>query len=243
MKNKLKSILEKNAKRERETPYNFCDRWCDRCHTETQHRCKLYLDELDRRVTNIAHGRDEDDTEIYNEEMEKYSQLIEESIEDSVPQEEMENFELTVESIDEEAIEEFEQKRQEQKKHPLMKVSHQYCLKVHELLKHIYFDKTEQMPASVKFQFETITWYHTLLPAKIYRALCGIYVKDIFDDDDYELYDGIAQLEVCKKAIRQSDNALRKIVVENKSYQLQITELLAILHNIKSQIHFIEKDI
>ena len=64
-KNKrLQEIIRKNVEFEKEAPYNFCDRWCERCVLETQRRCKLYLYELDICVTNIAHGRDENDLEI-----------------------------------------------------------------------------------------------------------------------------------------------------------------------------------
>ena len=40
--------MKKNAEREKESPYNFCNCWCQRCPYEKQVRCKLYLDEFER---------------------------------------------------------------------------------------------------------------------------------------------------------------------------------------------------
>jgi hypothetical protein len=35
MNNKrLEKIIEQNRKREKESPYNFCDRWCQRCELD-----------------------------------------------------------------------------------------------------------------------------------------------------------------------------------------------------------------
>src|SRR3989338_505367 len=64
MNKRLKEIHEMNARWEKESPYNFCDRWCERCVHEKQIRCTLCKDELERKITCIAHGRDEDDQEI-----------------------------------------------------------------------------------------------------------------------------------------------------------------------------------
>lgn len=61
---KLEEIYKKIAEFEKETPYNYCDRWCERCFHEKQIRCTLYKDELERKLTCIAHGKDENDQEI-----------------------------------------------------------------------------------------------------------------------------------------------------------------------------------
>ena len=60
---RLRKIEAGNAKLERETPFNFCDRWCERCIPEKQMRCKLYQDELEQKLACIAHGKDEHDPE------------------------------------------------------------------------------------------------------------------------------------------------------------------------------------
>ncbi|MBL7131709.1 MAG: hypothetical protein ISS45_09980 [Candidatus Omnitrophica bacterium] len=68
---RLEEILRKNREFEREAPYNFCDRWYERCSHEKQIRCKLYQDEFEQKITCIAHGRGLDNPEITKEVMKR----------------------------------------------------------------------------------------------------------------------------------------------------------------------------
>ncbi|MBU1008464.1 hypothetical protein KKA53_05300, partial [Candidatus Dependentiae bacterium] len=67
MSKRLENILEKIKEQEKETPYNYCDRWCERCVHEKQIRCRLYGDEMEQKLNCIANGRDENDVEITGE--------------------------------------------------------------------------------------------------------------------------------------------------------------------------------
>ena len=59
MSQKIDTIRNQNAQWAKETPYNHCDRWCERCPVDIQKNCTLYLDEVGRKAANIAHGRDQ----------------------------------------------------------------------------------------------------------------------------------------------------------------------------------------
>ncbi len=86
-----------------------------------------------------------------------------------------------------------------------------------------------------------VVWYHTLLPAKLHRALCGFHEPTT--EGDISLNDAVAQFEICKKAINESAGALRKIGKNLTVYQKQIAELLVLLNNIYSRIKLIEHSI
>ena len=81
--------------------------------------------------------------------------------------------------------------------------------------------------------------YHSLLPAKLHRALCGFHEPAV--EGDISLYDAVAQFQVCKKAIGESIKALRNIAEKKKELQDKITQLLALLYNILGEFNFLKK--
>ncbi len=99
----------------------------------------------------------------------------------------------------------------------------------------------KKAPPELKYDFETLSWYHTLLPAKLHRALCGFH--EPASEGDISLYDAVAQFQICKKAITQSVEALQKISNSYLSLQVQIQTMLALLHNIHSRIDQLEQSI
>lgn len=232
---KLQEILQKNAEFEKETPYNFCDSWCQHCAHETQVRCKIYQDEFEQKITCITHGRETNDPEITEWVREKQFEAIGE-----VLQEHEEELEIDFDEIDDPAFEKIKEHIRFVENNPLDATAKQYHKKCRAFLENIYFKKKGIMPEPA-YDFEVVNWHHTLLPAKLNRALAGFHEPAC--EGDLSLYDAIAQLEICKKAIKESINALRKIDPNLPYYHLEILELLALLHNIHSRIEVMESSI
>jgi len=249
MSKRLEEIRKKNAEFEKESPYNFCDRWCERCVHEKQIRCTLYKDELERKITCIAHGRDEDDPEITKAIMDAQYKEVDEKLSEYMDKFgiDLDNPDIDEDELDEEHLIDFNDLPEDIQKHikfvennPLSATAEQYCKKAHEFLKKIFY-KDEKKYAALNYDFQTVSWYHTLLPAKLQRALAGFH--EPVSEDDFSLCDAVAQFEICKKAIRESVGALRKIDQTLVSYHLKILELIAILHNIYSRIEVMEESI
>lgn len=249
---RYKKILQENRKFERESPYNFCDRWCERCIHEKQIRCRLYLDDLERRATCIAHGKDEDDLEITKKVMEAQYGDIEEKLQDTAKKFniDLDNIDIDEEDLDEEQridLEDLPKEIQEHIKfvenHPLPRTVDQYRGRAHAFLKDTFYEKDEKenIPKDIKYHFETVSWYHWLLSAKLQRALAGFY--EPVCEDEFGLYDAVAQFAICRKGIIESVKALRKIKLYCPDKQKQIIELLALLNNIHSRIKAIEESI
>lgn len=249
MNKRLDEIRQKNAEFEKESPYNFCDRWCERCAHEKQIRCTLYKDELERKITCIAHGRDEDDPEIteavidaqYEEIDEKLSQHLDKFGID------LDNPEIDEDELNEERLIDFNDLPEDIRKHirfiennPLSATARQYRKKAHEFLKERFY-KGEKKYSGLHYDFQTVSWYHTLLSAKLQRTLAGFHEPAC--QDEFALYDAVAQFEICKKAIKLSIEALRKIDQDLVSFHQQILELIATLHNIYSRIEAMEDSI
>lgn len=247
MNKRLREIIQKNAEFEKEAPYNFCDRWCERCVHEKQIRCTLYQDELERKITCIAHGRDEDDPEITESVMEAQHKQVEESSRECGDKFDIDLDDPDGYGLDEEHEIDFKDLPEDIQKHirfvqnnPLDASAKNYCHKAHAFLQDTFYNK-EKVNPGLNYDFETIAWYHTLLPAKLERALSGFHEQAC--GGDFALYDAVAQFEICKRAIGQSVDALRKIDKHLSAYHVRILELLALLHNIHSRIEAMEGSI
>ena len=119
-----------------------------------------------------------------------------------------------------------------------------YMRKIHDFLKETFYPKAESMAQELYNDYQTISWYHILLPVKMHRALRGLYASNRFDEeDDFGLCDAVAQLAVCKKAIKNSRQALNNIVQKNTQYKTRIRYFLSLLDNMFSRIELIEQEI
>lgn len=232
---KLQEILQKNAEFEKETPYNFCDRWCERCLHERQIHCEVYQDEFEQKITCIAHGREPDDPEITAEVVKRQFEETEKFIEECT-----EESEIDFDDIDNPEFEKIREHIKFVENNPLLDTAEQYRKKCRSFLNNTFYKPGKIKPEFVH-DFETLSWYHTLLPVKLRSALCGFH--EPASEGDISLYDAIAQFEICKKAIKESINALRKIDPNLPYYHLEILELLALLHNIHSRIEVMEESI
>lgn len=246
---KVHEILLKNVELERETPYNFCDRWCEKCVHEKQIHCTLYKDELERKITCIAHARDEDDLEITKAVIEAQYKEVDEKLSEG-----MDKFGIDLDNpdidegklVEEDAID-FKDLPPDIQKHirfvgnnPLDATAKNYFDKAHAFLKKTFYREGKIDPM-LKDDFKIVSWYHTLLPAKVHRALCGFH--EPVSEGDISLCDAVAQFQICKKAIKLSIKALRNIVVKDKGMHNIIMPLLSLLHNMFSRIELIEDEI
>jgi len=232
---RFKKIIGENIKYEKESPYNFCDRWCERCSGEKQMRCLLYQNELEQKLVCIANGKEPDDPEIIAEVLKRQFENEREELEQSMQDDEI--------AFDDLAGPEFEDIRKHiefVENNPLDNTAEQFCKKAHEFLEKTFHNKGA-VKSEILNDFETIAWYHTLLPSKLHRALCGFHEPAC--EGDISLNDAVAQFAICKKAIDESIRALRNISQHFLDQRAQILELTALLHNIHSRIVALEESI
>lgn len=243
MKNsRLHRIRLENARYEKQTPYNHCDRWCERCPGERQARCTLYKDELERKVTAIAHGRDEDDSQVTEEVMRWQYEAVDEKL-----QKFMEEEGIDLEDIDDQTALEFEKRIESAAENDsLNKTIRQYHQRTYKFLQKTFFHSKNIAP-EIKYDFETTAWYFTLLPAKLHRALSGFYKaaaeRKAKDEENFALQDAVAQFDICLDGIEKSLQALRRLKVHYPQDEKLITELLALLQNLSSRIVAMEESV
>lgn len=232
---RFKRIVEKNIKFEKESPYNFCDRWCERCLHEKQNRCRVYQDEFEQKITCIAHGREPNDPEITAEVLKWQFEGVDEKI-----QQFCEENDIDLDEIDESEFEEMQWRRETLKEHPLNLLGKQYLKVAHKFLKETFYDKKD-IASKLITHFETVAWYHTLLSVKLRRALDGFYEPP--SEYEFSLCDAVAQFAICKKSIDESVKALQIIAPFYPIHKNQITILLTLLRNILKGIEKLEESI
>ena len=244
---RLEEILQKNAEFEKETPYNFCDRWCERCAHDKQVRCTLYKDELERKISCIAHRRDEDDPEVTEAVMEAQYKDVDDKLSEHVGKFGIDLDSPDIDELDKESEIDFLCLPEDIQKHirfvennPLHATAKNYSDKAHAFLKKTFY-RDEKVVLELRNNFEVVSWYHRLLPTKLNRALAGFH--EPVCDEEFALYDAIAQFQVCKKAISKSIKALRNIAEKDKNLQSIITQLLALLYNMFSRIKLMENEV
>lgn len=242
MNKRLEEIRKKNAEFEKESPYNFCDRWCERCIHEKQICCALYKDELERKITCIAYGRDEEDPEITKAVMEEQYKKVDELLSEHMDKLniDLDNPDIDENDLDEEDAIDFEDLPPDIQKHIKLVENHSlgatarnYLDKTHAFLKETFY-RDEKVYPKLKYDFETVAWYHTLLPAKLHRALCGFH--EPATEGDISLHDAVAQFDICLKGIEGSIRALRNIVDVLSLHKAQITILIVLLNNLDDRI-------
>ena len=237
MNERFREILSRVAEWEKEAPYNYCDRWCERCVFEKQSRCKIYQDELERKITCIAYGRDEHDAEVTEAVMRRQ---LEENGEKSEGISEED--EIDWDTLDDPKINKLKEHVEFVRNHPLLTTAEQYRKRAHAFLeKKFYVREGPAAAVAPAYDFETIAWYYTLLPAKLGRALAGFHEPAC--EGDVALYDAIGQLEVCKKAVRESVQALHRLGPRLPLCEAQSRELLALLHNLDSRIQALQESV
>lgn len=157
--------------------YNYCDRLCERC--KLKDRCLLYAEERKRIEEHKRKGENPYDWSVVLADIKK-------------------SFKKTMELIKRLEIKEgikFEFSRAsssspDPSSHPLYKLSQDYMKRAHLFLKGLrdrikeYSESLQlcgQVPSDIReiiSDYEAILWYHTLIPAKIRRALLSKFEED-----------------------------------------------------------------
>ncbi|MCK4859132.1 MAG: hypothetical protein KAS87_01080 [Candidatus Omnitrophica bacterium] len=232
---RLKRIIEKNIKLEKKSPYNFCDRWCNRCSYEKQIYCKLYQNEFEQKITCIAHGKEPGDPEITKEVIRKQFEDTEKKIEQFTEDNGMEFGGIE--------IPEFKKVKQNfdlGENKFLYTTARRYCKRAEEFLKDTFFNE-KGIKSELAYDLEAIAWYDILLARKLHGVLSGFCESNY--KDEFLLCDTVAQFAICKKAINESLKALRRLKPHYLRHKNLIIELLAMLHNISSRMKAVEESI
>lgn len=198
--------------------YNYCDRWCEKC--TLSHKCFLYSKEQALLKKHRERGEDPHDLRIVmqdvKESMQEAMQLIKKTAEEQ--------------GIDLNAVSEEEYELPDPREHPLHKSADKYRHMAGQFLKKLQkiiqkegkdlTKRVEIIPSPEKdigslqhivSCYETISWYHTLISAKIYRALCKEKHQDDEELRQIEQSDADGSAKIAYMGLTKSMSALQEI--------------------------------
>lgn len=156
-------------------PFNFCDRWCERCNLISI--CRVYKDLYKTRKRFLKKGKDPDSLEsameIIGENFEKVRKLI---------KKDAKKWGIDLENFPESEIEEERSFEEELQRYPLYKLATNYAKKIENLLEELSPIALESHEKVIE-NLEIINYYQEILPAKIYRACISREEEDEMEND------------------------------------------------------------
>ena len=236
--NEIDELL-KMARRKKFKPgiYNFCDRWCERC--KDKDKCFLYAWETQRRAQNIIEGKDDNWLDEIKHNFEITKKLIERSLK-------------------EEGIDPRKALKEKPKKHWDDNVDKRYdkfqCLikareymkEVADFLDNFHKSRYRHYPKlglevgfeDIKDEIETISWYHTFLPMKVWRTL---YEKESWQRERDRYLKNLIKKDFKKfcllvmKCLDKSISAWRNLGKKRKEFSRPAKYFLVLLEDIKQE--------
>jgi len=224
--------------------YNYCDRWCERCPMTA--KCFLYWQERGRTAAHRAAGRDPHDWDVV---MEDVRQSFQQAIE--MLREAAEGH-----GIDLDHLPEVEDTSPDPSAHPLhqraeayLETAHAFVEDLHRRLagEHATLEQRAMVlgPERVAGEYrdiqdaqEVISWYHTLIPAKVHRALSSKMEADQEEDGgrEHAMGDALGSAKVAYESVVRSMAALRRVYTWDQGLEDQVIPLLADLDRMRRQI-------
>jgi hypothetical protein len=222
--------------------YNYCDRWCEHC--SFRDRCFLYNKEKARMEEHIQKGEEPFDMEIVLKDVKESFTETRELISKYAQEQ----------GIELDSLPEVEYKTVDVERHPLYKLAHKYMDVTHKFLKELRkileaegisladrieivaspeesIDKLKQLAS----WYEIIAWYHTLIPAKVYRALA----KEITDDEEvrkFEQEDAEKSVRVAYIGLMKSMKAFDGILKWNENLEDSLLPILITAERLRKAI-------
>ncbi len=153
-------------------PFNACDYRCERCLETAE--CAVFQKLQERSLLHRLHGRDEDDLAVV---LEDVHEIFEETKEMLL--EKAEEFGIDLDEIPQEISDTEERGHFYSVNDPLYKLSHDFTIQTHAFLK----DIDSIVTGDAKVYFEDILWHHTVVTAKIFRALGSDEDDEVLRED------------------------------------------------------------
>ena len=225
--------------------YNYCDRWCERCPMTA--KCYLYWQERQTEAEHRAAGRDPDDWAVVLDDVKKQ---FEEAIRLLRQAAEEHGW-----SLDE--LSPADDTRPDPSDDPLHQRAEAYVLAAHAFLadlrqrvmrEHEILEERARVLGpeqaangyrNILDAHEVVSWYHTLISAKVHRALCSKLAAEEATDEEERAFhgrDALGSARVAHEGVIRSMAALRRVYDWDKNMEDQVIPLLADLDWMRKQI-------
>ncbi|MBU4369250.1 hypothetical protein KKG58_00625 [Patescibacteria group bacterium] len=150
-----------------QTPFNFCDRWCERCNLVDQ--CQIFQHAFSHQLEHMVRGEDPNDSAVIMADMKKTFHYLVETIKKDIEKYGLDSRKLKVKIV---------KAGLNQGPRPetfvLWRLGHNFMLQNRVLLQNIFSEQDEELQeifTKFKKRIEELNWYHTFFEAKLYQAL------------------------------------------------------------------------
>ncbi len=223
--------------------YNYCDRWCDRCPDKD--KCFLYAKEQQKNAEHIAKGEDIEDPEVILQDMKESFEETRLLIEKT-----MKARGITKKDLDKADLR--EQEEPDFQSNAVVKTAVKFLKVTRDFLNEFWYEQQktfgqfglEVSLEDVRDEIETISWYHTILPSKIWRLLYEIHHSET--EEDKELREMVNKdvpkfLTLVNKCIANSKRAVelfdgKRRCFETERQKKRLKEMMELLEKIESGV-------
>lgn len=223
--------------------YNYCDRWCERCPMTA--KCYVYWQEQQTKAEHRAAGRDPADWAVVLDDVKKQFQQAGRLLREAAEEQGW--------NLDD--IPDAESMRPDPSHHPLHRRAEAYTAAAHAFVTDFrqrvvregevveeragVVDPERAASAFRKIldAYEVLSWYHTLIPAKVHRALSSkMEAEEDEEGRSFHWRDALGSARVAREGVVRSMAALRDAYDWDTGLEDQVIPLLADLDWMRKQI-------
>lgn len=202
-------------------PFNFCDRWCERCYLGN--RCRVYISEQASRRKYLRQKRDPDSWECVFESIKDSFEETKKLIEKGAKK-----WGFDISNIDDSDY----QSPPEPEDLPLYILFSNYCLKLKKLLRDLSIVPVGVDEKLLLENAHIISYYELLIPAKIYRAITSKIEEE--EDEEDKTKDSNTSAFIVVNSLKSISKALNDIA--DDEFLVVFKKRALHLKNITSQL-------
>lgn len=141
-------------------PFNYCDRWCEKCQFTSI--CRVFKDEKKAKNKLVKQGKNPYAMENV---FEQVSNNLKKAMRMVIKEAKKRGIDLNDIKTDVKVVE------VEPEDHPLTNLAEKLSAKLNRYIEETYECLDETVPAAIDKQIEIVNFYHTMITAKIFRAV------------------------------------------------------------------------
>lgn len=150
-----------------QTPFNFCDRWCERCNLVDQ--CQVFQHAFSHHLEHMVRGEDPNDPAIILADMKKTFNHLAGTIKKDIEKQGLDSRKVKIRLV----RADFNQGPNPER-FALWRLGHNFMLQNRDLLQNIFSEEDGELKEDFikhKKKIEELNWYHTFFENKLYQAL------------------------------------------------------------------------
>ena len=211
-----------------QTPFNFCNRWCERC--QLTDICSVYQGCEQDRKRAIQEGKDPNSWEYTFEVLHKSFKQVSKMI-----ARDAKRLGISMEDLnrcDESEYQIYEKEQERLRHHPLKKQTDRWSSHVHVFLKKFTEVPIDTPTAVVMEAQEVLSWYQPLVPAKVFRALDSDRREKEYPED-WRSYDEKTSAFIAYNGCIEVSNVLMRLAAEKSLREIKHTCLFLSMESLE----------